>query len=123
TITRPAPVRPPKDIHGTTRPVRETPAAALPAYATPPASVEPDLRPAALETPREAPSWAFWFTAAWAGGAVLVLSRLLVGLAGLGWLARRARPVTDASWVALAQRLAAHLALKRPVTLLQSDRA
>ena len=59
---------------------------------------------------------------AYALGVMLVLARLLVGSLGVQRLARRAEPVLDADWHLLLQRLARQLGVRRPVTLLRSDR-
>ena len=59
---------------------------------------------------------------AYALGVILVLARLLVGSLGVQRLARRAEPVLDADWHLLLQRLARQLGVRRPVTLLRSDR-
>ena len=59
---------------------------------------------------------------AYALGVTLVLARLLVGSLGVQRLARRAEPVLDAEWHLLLQRLARQLGVRRPVTLLRSDR-
>ena len=58
----------------------------------------------------------------WTAGAALVLLRLLAGLAGVWWLGRHARMMTDARWLHAAHSIASRLGLGRGVTLLQGDR-
>ena len=58
----------------------------------------------------------------WMAGAALVLLRLLAGLAGVWWLGRHARMMTDARWLHAAHSIASRLGLGRGVTLLQGDR-
>ena len=58
--------------------------------------------------------------ALWAAGAVAVLGTLLVGLLRARALARRATPITDPEWLALADRVRSELSLQR---LLQLRRA
>jgi beta-lactamase regulating signal transducer with metallopeptidase domain/protocatechuate 3,4-dioxygenase beta subunit len=70
----------------------------------------------------EAHPWSAWVLAAWAGGACLVLTPMLVGLAGLWCLARKAQRIRDQSWAALAESLACRLGLNRRVTLLRCVR-
>ena len=67
--------------------------------------------------------WPAWVILLWATGTVLILLRLLTSALGLSRLRRRAAPVADASWLALAQRHAHKLGIVRPVTLLQGDSA
>jgi TonB family protein len=57
----------------------------------------------------------------WAAGFVISLLMLVIALARLGWLARRARPVVDGVWPELAAEAAAAYGVRRPVRLLQSE--
>lgn len=60
---------------------------------------------------------------AWLFMVAVVLARLALGTIRISIWTRRARPVDDAAWLSLAQRLAARLQIARPVTLLRSERA
>jgi HEAT repeat protein/beta-lactamase regulating signal transducer with metallopeptidase domain len=67
-----------------------------------------------------------WQSAAlllWLAGAVLVLGRLVAGIAAVQWLSRRTERVRDAPWLTLARGLERELGLRVPVTYLQSRRA
>jgi len=66
--------------------------------------------------------WPAAALALWLLGALAVAARLLVGSWGVWRLARRAEPVADESWAALARRLTGQLRLRRPVRLLRSER-
>ncbi len=66
--------------------------------------------------------WTVWLLLAWLGGAVGVLLRFLMGAAGVGWLAYRARPLREAAWTKLAGEVARDLRLRRRVRLLRSRR-
>ena len=72
----------------------------------------------------EAPAidWVRLLPILWMAGAALVLLRLLAGLAGVWWLGRHARMMTDARWLHTAHSIASRLGLGRGVTLLQGDR-
>ncbi len=59
----------------------------------------------------------------WAFGATLVLGRLALGFAAVGWMSRRTERVTDAPWLPLARELAAELGVSPRITFLQSRRA
>lgn len=77
----------------------------------------------ANEAKAEAFSWATWALIVWLAGVLLILSRLLVGTASVGWMARRSQRISDENWVALANRLAFRLGLARRVTLFKSRTA
>jgi bla regulator protein BlaR1 len=55
--------------------------------------------------------------AIWAAGVLLVLGRLLVGMARVRAIVREAVPVTDPEWLALLRRVARPLGVYRRVTL------
>src|SRR5205823_2521234 len=46
-------------------------------------------------------SWSTWFLLVWVMGAALALLPVLAGLAGVCWMARRARLVQEDSWLDL----------------------
>ncbi len=85
--------------------------------AVPTGSTRYDLVPAS-----PAIDWVRLLPMLWVAGAGLVLLRLLAGLAGVWWLGRRARMMTDARWLHTAHSIASRLGLGRGVTLLQGDR-
>ncbi len=74
----------------------------------------PASRPASPDWPRLA-------AALWAAGALLVLSRLLIGMARVQRLARRARPVHEPEWLDSLGELSRKLGIAAPVSLLKSD--
>ena len=57
--------------------------------------------------------------AAWALGALAVLLRLGIGSLRMWVIARRARPVSDGTWLRLARRLAGALGVRRRVVFLE----
>jgi HEAT repeat protein/beta-lactamase regulating signal transducer with metallopeptidase domain len=61
--------------------------------------------------------------AIWAGGAAIVIGRLLLGIAAVQWMRRRTGRVVDAPWLRLAVALASDLGITRRVTFLESRRA
>lgn len=66
-----------------------------------------------------------WFPlalAAWAFGASLVVSRLVVGLARVRAIRREAAPLSDADWTDEVRKLARRLVVKRPVEVYESTR-
>ena len=58
-------------------------------------------------------SWRSVLLFAWIAGAIVILGRMLLGLAAVLWLSRRLPVVTDAPWLAQAQSLARGLGLSR----------
>jgi HEAT repeat protein/beta-lactamase regulating signal transducer with metallopeptidase domain len=58
-------------------------------------------------------SWRTVLLFAWIAGAIVILGRMLLGLAAVLWLSRRLPVVTDAPWLAQAQSLARGLGLSR----------
>ncbi len=87
----------------------EAPGAPAPQSGAPAASEEP--APAALPLPAVA-------LMLWVIGALAVLATIVVGHLELNVLLRRARPVGDGAWHALATEAAEELRLRRPFTLL-----
>ncbi len=59
----------------------------------------------------------------WGFGAALVLGRLVLGLAAVGWMSRRTARTTDAPWLPLARELAAGLGVSPRIAFLRSGRA
>ncbi len=66
--------------------------------------------------------WTTLLLIGWAAGAVIVLGRVLLGLAAVQWISRRTAVVSDAPWSAQARALAASLGLTR-VRFLRSSNA
>lgn len=58
----------------------------------------------------------------WIGGALIGLLTLIAGLARLSWIRSRSRQIEDGMWPELAREIATENGIRRPVTLLQSDR-
>ncbi len=59
----------------------------------------------------------------WSFGSALILGRLALGLAAVGWMSRRTARTTDAPWLPLARELAAGLGVSPRITFLRSGRA
>lgn len=97
------------------------------AQVLPSSMAEPAGFAQAVAAAREAPApfpaidWPLVAAAAWAAGALLVLGRLLVGMARVRRLARRTRPVQEPEWLGLLEELSRSLDITAPVTLLESD--
>jgi beta-lactamase regulating signal transducer with metallopeptidase domain len=104
-------VRSHEHVHRTTTPV------AAPVYAAPSAAayiVAPDRVERRVGIGQRA--WdARW--AIWAAGLLLVLGRLLLGMARVRSIVREAVPVTDPEWLSLLERVAHPLGVYRRVTL------
>ena len=66
--------------------------------------------------------WRALALAAWAAGAVLVASRLVLGLARVRSLRREAAEIQDAEWSQEVRTLARRLDVARPVSLFESGR-
>jgi TonB family protein len=62
------------------------------------------------------------FVAAWIAGAFIGLATIIAGLARLSWIRSRSRRLNEGMWPELAREIAAETGIRRPVTLLQSDR-
>jgi beta-lactamase regulating signal transducer with metallopeptidase domain len=58
----------------------------------------------------------------WLAGAAIIVLRLLLGVARLRTLSKRATMMTDGSWLQSAHAIARRLGLRRGVTLLRGDR-
>jgi HEAT repeat protein/beta-lactamase regulating signal transducer with metallopeptidase domain len=58
-------------------------------------------------------SWRTVLLFAWISGAIVILGRMLLGLAAVLWLSHRLPVVTDAAWLSQAQSLARGLGLSR----------
>jgi beta-lactamase regulating signal transducer with metallopeptidase domain len=113
---------------------RPDPAGILPADRSPRTGISATPRPADQSPSPTATSatagpavaaplpWSTWLLLAWSAGVLLTLSPLLLGLAGLWRLARRAQRITDKSWLTLARDLGGELGLTRSVTLLRCVR-
>lgn len=76
----------------------------------------------AQAAPAVLPRLVNWALAVWAAGVLLLLIRLLVGLAATGLLARRAVEFKDPALAQLFSSLLAEVKLKGGVRLLRSDR-
>jgi HEAT repeat protein/beta-lactamase regulating signal transducer with metallopeptidase domain len=55
----------------------------------------------------------------WLAGAAAILGRLVLGLLAVQWMTRRLERVADASWLPLAEKLAASIGLRRKVMFLR----
>jgi HEAT repeat protein/beta-lactamase regulating signal transducer with metallopeptidase domain len=80
-------------------------------------------QPIPAEVPPTPISLGMMLLSVWAVGAALVLSRLIVGLLAVRWLARRTAPVLDAPWLPLAVELASDLGVTHRLRFLESARA
>jgi beta-lactamase regulating signal transducer with metallopeptidase domain len=78
--------------------------------------------PTREDVPSVLPRLVNWALAVWAAGVLLLLIRLLVGLAATGLLARRAVEFKDPALAELFSSLLAEVKLKSRVRLLRSDR-
>lgn len=67
--------------------------------------------------------WFMWAVGIWAAGGILLLARLLCGVARIWWVERRASELADARWTSLTDGLARRLRLGRMVTLLRGEHA
>lgn len=56
----------------------------------------------------------------WAGGALLILARLALGMACVRWISCKAQPILDARWLNLLQEASTQLGILRPVELWRS---
>ncbi len=65
--------------------------------------------------------WPVWACVVWLAGCVLTLLPTLIGLAGVGRLARRSVPLTDGPLPDLTATLAQELGIKTPVRLLTGE--
>jgi HEAT repeat protein/beta-lactamase regulating signal transducer with metallopeptidase domain len=68
-------------------------------------------------------TWPQALLALWMAGAVLVFSRIAVGLVAVQWLARRTERVDDAPWLTLAHDLAEEIGISARLRFLRSGRA
>jgi HEAT repeat protein/beta-lactamase regulating signal transducer with metallopeptidase domain len=93
------------------------------------ATHSPEAQSPTASQPREGATstreirWGLLLSALWAAGAVLVLSRLVLGLMAVAWISRRTERVTDAPWLDLARSLANDLGIRTPLTFLRSESA
>ena len=104
-----------------------SPSAALPIRrpAVDSASTEPAAVPVSA-SPRQAGRWTLSgiLFAIWIAGTVLVIGRLLLGLAAVQWVTRRtARGVIDAPWLPLAVALASELGVAHRIRFKESRAA
>lgn len=90
-----------------------TPPTVTIALTLPPPSTAPQRSPR--------PSLGTIALAIWAAGAALGILALAAALGRLLWIGARAEPLTDAVWVESRDAVAAELAVRRRVALLQSD--
>lgn len=81
-----------------------------------PAIVSPVVMPG---EPRRPFPWGALLLGAWLSGAGVVLAGLGVGMARVGAMGRRARPMADPRALMVARGAAARLGVRRPVTLLE----
>ncbi|MEN3332245.1 MAG: hypothetical protein V7641_1610 [Blastocatellia bacterium] len=67
-------------------------------------------------------SWIQWAILGWFAGAALIVAHLLVGVARIWQLARRAEMVREAEWLMLVERLSRRIGLTQTVALRRSAR-
>jgi HEAT repeat protein/beta-lactamase regulating signal transducer with metallopeptidase domain len=65
--------------------------------------------------------WTMWALIIWLAGAALIFARLIVGIASVWWVVRRAEKINEDVWLNLANRLAHRVGLTRQVVLLKSN--
>ncbi len=99
-----------------------------PLVAAPPLFVETDAvvvnlasTPPATDAPRW--TWTMLAIAVWMSGASAAVLLLVVGLGRLWWLTFTGREITSPAWRACAGEIALRYGIRRPVRLLESDRA
>lgn len=78
---------------------------------------EPPIEPTEDVSPSNAPLW-IWLT-----GTAIMSSILIAGVARIGWLVLRSKPLTDARYATTCGAIAQLIGLNRRVQLLQNDRA
>lgn len=66
--------------------------------------------------------WSQWVLMIWLAGFLVSIGRLVIGIATLWSLSRRAKEITDAKWTAMACDIGRELGLPRGVALLKSAR-
>jgi len=71
------------------------------------------VSPAAQTAVRTVASWSTVLLLVWSIGALVIVGRMLLGLAAVQWMSRRTELVTDAPWLGLAQFLSRELGLAR----------
>ena len=86
-------------------------------------AVAPEVSSARAFSSLAPTSVAGWLTLVWAAGALLVVARLLAGIAAVQWLRRRTAQVIDAPWLPLAIELASHVGVSRRIVFAESPAA
>lgn len=61
--------------------------------------------------------WIRWALMLWLAGALLVVSRVMIGVASVWWIAYRARRVTDLTWLSAVTEIANSIGLTRRVRI------
>ncbi|HEX5735802.1 MAG TPA: M56 family metallopeptidase [Blastocatellia bacterium] len=77
---------------------------------------------AAAPVPTRTFHWSQWILMIWLAGFVVSIGRLVIGIATLWRLSRKAKEITDANWTGLACDIRRQLSLHRRVALLKSAR-
>ncbi|HEY7195108.1 MAG TPA: M56 family metallopeptidase, partial [Gemmatimonadales bacterium] len=108
TIALPAPSAPPRAHRPSPAPRSETRETAT----TPVTDPSVAARNATNAT-RQLPSWSTLLLTIWSLGALVIVGRVLIGLAAVQWMSHRTRAVVDAPWLARAEELAQTLGLSR----------
>lgn len=78
---------------------------------------------AASSSSSESPHWSAWVLLIWLTGSAAMLLPLLLGSMLIRRQASRAKPVTDAQWLALLAAARQRLGIRRPIRLLQSEQS
>ena len=83
--------------------------------------------PAVEAPPSAARAWdvpaGTWLAVLWAAGFALALLKILAGRIGVRLLARRASAVTEPAALAVVERLRRRMGIRRPVALMEAERA
>lgn len=74
----------------------------------------------ASEARSESLGWAAWALILWLSGALLIFARLLIAIASVRRMARRAEIINDDGWQSLTDQLAFRVGLARQVALLKT---
>jgi HEAT repeat protein/beta-lactamase regulating signal transducer with metallopeptidase domain len=85
---------------------------------------EESYKPAETIAPAstEAFHWSYWVLMIWLAGFLISSGRLILGIATVWRLSRKASEITDQTWTALTSDISRQLCLQRRVALLKSSR-
>jgi beta-lactamase regulating signal transducer with metallopeptidase domain len=82
-----------------------------------------ELQPAARASIFERLSWQQILGGIWLLGAIVIVARILIGLAAVRWLSRRTQEITDAAWLPMAHAMARDMGIGARLRFLRSGRA